>query len=677
MLTLTLSGIFASCASKDEPEMITPGDKGQGEGGDDLLYFSMLVSAANDEGFDVDAPDYVDGTKFEHAVDFSGKSENVVIFLDSDWKYKGYSSLQFDRQSAQGSPATGLAEEISFVGFLRPDYHDAYVMPEYGVLVLNAHDIISSLKKLSEQTSASIDDVLALIDESSETHIAGRSGNYFTMASTAYLVKESNEWKHSIIFEIDREKIFKTRAQAIISPAAVAYVERMASKFTLKISGSTGGNSLRFNPDGGRAQVIVCNYVNGEPNYNNRTWTLTVTGWGINKYEPTSYYFRNIVGPTTDINSYPYSYGSDINSTGKPFFNGWNRTIDRRCFWAVDPNYEGGIYPAQYRPAVDNPKIEYYGKSGAASLGYISYDELSTDFSKVYSDPDGAVLYSTENTFPDTHIGGLWQHDLAASQLVIGAKIHINRVSENAKDYDLFRNRIGVFFPTIKDFAEYFISTLNNQLSSQSTMSFRYYDWAHPENNTGTVMHSLSIPNNGYKLYYGDKPLTAEMVASIANCTLPAYIENGDGKVIPWVEGMYIARRHIDPDTYEEVGDIIRLNVNANDFKSLIYDWLGAFDHFSEGRMVYSVPILYRAGAEKVTAGNYRPMVGDFGVVRNTWYRFDLRQINSIGTPIDDPAQKIIPYESSLENSLMMEVKVLDWHEFSTTVVLPGNTSGN
>ena len=641
-----------------------------------IRYLSMRVSTADSDELNAieagSGTEYMNGSEFEHAVDFTGKSENVIIFFDSDWKYHGYTLLEFDRYSSQGYNGPYPAE-AAYIGFLKPsDTGEIYRLPDYGLMVLNAYDITEALDQLEKNPSATIRDVLALTDCASDSHQTGRSGNYFTMTNAAYLVKNTNEWRHSVVFEIDKNKIFDTRAQAAFSPAATAVVERMSAKITLSLPGAVGGKGLLFRPDGGRAQVIVCNYIDGQPNYNNRAWTCSVAAWGINKYEPASYYFRNIVGESTNVTSYPYSYGEDINTTNQPFFNGWNNAVHHRTFWAVDPNYasDGGVYPSQYRAAVDNPQVEYYGLNGKPSLAYVSYNELSTDFSRL--DTDGSMsLYPPENTFPDTRLGGHWQHDLAGCEVVIGARMHISGVNEEQADYDLFRNRIGIFYPSTTDFASYFISTINTQLASQSTMTYRYYDWSNPANNTKTEMRTFSVGNSDYKIYYRDQPLTAEVMASLARQTIPATIENGDGKVIPWVDGIYIGRRDKDPNTYEEIGGIQRLDISSDEFKSLIYDWIGPFDHFNKGRMIYSVPIRYRASAEKVAASTYRPTVGDFGVVRNAWYRIVVEAINNLGTPVDNPDQPIIPYEASLENSILMEIKVLDWHGFSTDVTLP------
>ena len=682
-----LAAVAAGLTACVNDPVVEPGEPGSGEETvSGVRYLSLRVGTADSDNLEAieraaetgSGLTYEGGTEFEHAVDFTGESENVLIFLDKNWSYKGYSLLSFDRNSAQGTPGSSYAE-AAYIGFLRPtDFSEVYKIPEYGMVVLNASRISEALDKLVPDGST-IDDVLKLIDQPGpeEARRAGRSGNYFTMTSTAYLVKETNTWKHSVVFEIDRDKIFDTRIQAVISPAAEAVVERMSAKFSLSLPGAVKGQGVHFLPDNGRAQVIVCHYIDGQPYYDNRTWTCSVTAWGINKYEPGSYYFRNIIGEGARTEQYPYTYDEDINTTYQPFFNGWNNAAHHRTFWAVDPHYtpksdDKDEYPTQYRPAVDNPYVPYY-KEDKVSLAYVSYNELSTDLRALEKAGESATLYTPENTFPgNDRISGHWQHELAGSEVVIGAQIHVNGIDETLPDYDLYRNRIGVFYPSTTDFAAYFISTINTQLASQSNMTYRYYDWSNPDaNGSETVMKTFRVDNSGYKLYYEGTPLTAERMASLNKQTIPATIENGDGKVIPWISGLRIGWRKINPDTYEEEGPVQYLTIAENDFKSLIYDWIGSFDHFNRGRMVYSIPIRYRASKEQVTTNNYKPTVGDYGVVRNAWYRIVIEGINSLGTPVDDPDQKIIPYEASLENSLLMEINVLDWHGFSTEVTLP------
>lgn len=669
---LFLSGVFVvgvqSCSQDSLPGESEPD---LGDGIITKRYFSMQVVNAENEGIDAGDHSFTfeDGTEQEHMMDVSGNSQNVVIFFNDDLSYYGYTTVDYERTFAQGTHES-FPSEVSYIGTVHsPDPAVLYALPETGLLVLNAHNITDALDALPQ--GATIEDIMRLTDDAEEGRRPGMNGHYHTMTSVAYLKPDNGQWEHSMLFKFDKSKIYETRMQALVSPAAVAVVERMSAKFSLTLPGAANGTKLDFIPNEGREQVIVCHYTDGQPNYNNRSWTCSVDAWGINKYETSSFYFRNIIGEGADTSSYPYTYEYDIFTTGHPFYNGWNSWTNHRAFWGTDPHYEEGTFPRQYRPAVDNIELHYFGFPEKASLGYVSYNELSKNFDRIAT-KEGVSLYSSENTFPDHRIGGLWQHDLGASELVIGARIHIDRVNENKADYDLYRNRIGVFYPSKTDFATYFIQTFNTQLASQSTMTYRYYDWADPGANLPEpTMKTVKLQYDNYKLYYRNELLTPETMVALARMTMAATIENGDGKVIPWVEGMYIGRRNVDPSTHEEVGDIQKLDMDANSLKSLIYDWVGSFDHFNQGRMVYAMPVLHKASVEKVTEQTYRPSVGDYGVARNTWYNFAVLSINALGSPVDDLDQKIIIYKSSLENSIMVEMQVLDWHLFETDVRLP------
>lgn len=669
-MTLLVAAFFVACSEESYPGFPDT-DKGNGEAGVNR-YFSMQILSADDNHITPDDSEssFQGGSEFEHAMDVSNSSSNVVIFFNDDWTYFGYTTIDYDRYFSQGTHDS-FPSEASYIGVIHsPNPELIYGLPQHGLLVLNAHNICDALDQLAKKPGATIDDVLELTDEATGSRRPGMNGSYHTMTSTIFLEPDGNSWRHSALFHIDRQRIYETRVQAAVSPAATAIVERMAAKFSISFPGAGDTKNLSYLPDDGRAQLIVCNYSEGQANYNNRKWTCSVEAWGINKYETSSYYFRNILGNGADVSSYPYSYESDINTTGRPFYNGWNRANYHRALWGKDPHYDEGVFPRQYRPAVDNPELEYYGYKGNPSLGYVSYNELSSDFSGLGT-TEGTYLYSSENTFPDTRINDLWQHDLCGSEMVLGARIHIEGVDEKRSDYDLFRNRVGIFYPSVFDFASYFISTFNSQITSQSSMTFRYYVWDNPSENVGTEMHTIKLNYDNYKLYYGDTPLTPERMVTLGKCWMAATIENGDGKAIPWIDGLYIGRREVDPETYDEIGPIERLKIEDNDFKSLIYDWLGSFDHFNRGRMVYSVPILHNTTAEKAGSTTYRPKIGDYGVARNTWYSLAVERIDNLGNPVDDPDQKIIPYISSLENSIMVEIKVLDWHGFSTDVNLP------
>ena len=53
--------------------------------------------------------------------------------------------------------------------------------------------------------------------------------------------------------------------------------------------------------------------------------------------------------------------------------------------------------------------------------------------------------------------------------------------------------------------------------------------------------------------------------------------------------------------------------------------------------------------------------MGDFGVVRNHWYRLNVRTIANVGIPVDDPDQPIIP-DPEDDYYVAFEIVVLPWH---------------
>ena len=102
-----------------------------------------------------------------------------------------------------------------------------------------------------------------------------------------------------------------------------------------------------------------------------------------------------------------------------------------------------------------------------------------------------------------------------------------------------------------------------------------------------------------------------------------------------------------------------------NDIKSLLYEWIGAVDHFSDGKMYYAVPIMHNAVKHKDDAN--QKTLGDYGVVRNHFYTFELNNVNGIGIPVDDPDEPIVPDHSNINDVINMKIYMLPWHVVNTT----------
>lgn len=250
-------------------------------------------------------------------------------------------------------------------------------------------------------------------------------------------------------------------------------------------------------------------------------------------------------------------------------------------------------------------------------------------------------------------------------------------------------------------------------------------DWIAKPNKGDDVKGGMKymLYNDGYyKVYFTDiylaklvddkeKPegyMTPEQFTTTFGQMKAANILYGDGKLLPWFEdeknnlllkiktcsvsedGTIVDRGSNDLYIYEKDDDS-KLASNGlvaeitpgkerdakyggpaateDDIKSLLYNWVGPVDHFNQGKMYYAAPVLHN-GANKV-ADKMKPeqdVLGDYGVVRNNWYQFNLKDIINIGTPVSAPDEPIVPNNVNIDDVINFKVKIIDWHSFQWDV---------
>ena len=110
----------------------------------------------------------------------------------------------------------------------------------------------------------------------------------------------------------------------------------------------------------------------------------------------------------------------------------------------------------------------------------------------------------------------------------------------------------------------------------------------------------------------------------------------------------------------DEAGNMVTYKDYRNIVKSLLYEWLGALDHFSDGKMYYSAPVLHN-GAGKSEKERNKYVLGDYGVVRNNWYKFNLSTITGMGTSVDNPGDPIVPNRVDINDVINVKISILDW----------------
>ena len=348
---------------------------------------------------------------------------------------------------------------------------------------------------------------------------------------------------------------------------------------------------------------------------------------------------------------------------------------------------------------------------------------------KEYIDNDikTKIVYTPENTYdPEVVAGDNGKlHDsrdelLAGTHLLVGAEFQIEQGNDDDSYFieteypqehngyrmpkHLFRDRNGFCFLSERECVASLVHDFNQLLESQSTMVFTHYDW----NVNGSSSETLIADTKGkYKLYYKDNTgvwkelketdILDEEIFSNEELAMPiaATIRRGDGKRLPWIkklvdgnrlaiglEGQTIPTLTIygtKPDDYETLvkdENAKKGNVTENNYiKSMLYEWLGAIDHFNQGKMYYSIPVKQ---ANYINKEDKNAEI--YGVVRNNWYKFTLQDVKALGTSIDNADQPIVPERVGLNDEINFTIRILGWHDVETDIPLTdlnGNVYSN
>ena len=522
---------------------------------------------------------------------------------------------------------------------------------------------------------------------------------FFTLSNAAYLDNKGVAHYAYDIPENAFKPTQKAAKEARDEECVIVHVERMVSKFTPVFFGYTS-DKLTYRPYDGNQVTIAKFDDNGEPTYEAQNWNMTITGWAMNGLETQNYLFKKI----SNTSYYGWSSGNA---------NGWNDTKEYRSYWGEDPHYgmNQGLYPFQYRRAVEknlDNDFKYYGDQAHHgtfesrgendkydwALKYFSYNELNGNGIRQNA-------YAPENTFSEEIATDASldkrNNKIAGTHMLFCADLRVttdgmNNFEEVGEHF--YKDRIGICYYTEADLFWGFVRAVNRKLESQEYMRYTFYTW---DDSKGPITpHDRYFLGTGHmKLYYGDQPLTYELVKQLVannNLTIPAPILHGDGKVMVWpvaktdadkgmntwlynnklnirtedgkvVTDTYL-RGSFDPISMTYDYTTVPGGLTAEDIMSLFYEWCGAVDHYHWGKMYYAAPILHRKSSETGSQDIY-------GNVRNHWYKLNITSVLKLGTPVDDLDQRIIPDDIKNNDALKIDVEILPWHVLDFYVNLP------
>lgn len=601
--------------------------------------------------------------------------------------------------------------EAIYTYYSKFNAEDKEDFPTSCLVVLNASKKISEkLKKFKEDkeknVSFNVDDMLSIVwDETKVTEdpkdigFSDNTHKYFTLTNSIYFDAKG---ELQTTKAIPAEFVGKTLAEA---KALTIYVERMVSKFSFELPNKPGSEVKTniFRPSEDADLLFFEGFDETGIIHTAKKWRVEVTGWSVNALEPASYLFKNInKGQTTGIPS-------------------WNNAANYRAHWDEDPHYDYQMkeqkanpwtYPWQYRKVIDEANIRYYMEEDHPTannnlLRNYSFDALKLnrlekdkeiDFDKVFNDK---IIYTPENTYDADVVAGKdgRTHDLrgellAGTHLLVGAELQIKKtIDDNNDDFEtldhIYRDYFGTYYKSTPECFGALMTAFNQSLISKELMDYTLYNW---NNYVTPNSESFIAKSEGeYRLYLDGQPLTDDYLEKIMEMTeeqfehtfgtlAPATLRRGDGKCLPWLDGsitnsnsrlqilkqegnrlvpLAICQRLKSKNGLVYAGEKLR-DADVNDIKSLLYEWIGAVDHFNHGKMYYSHGI-YNPTLQKTDSKYY-------GVVRNNWYRFKLNDIGNMGIPVDDPTEPIVPDRVDNEDKLNVTIKIIDWHQVDTTI---------
>lgn len=642
----------------------------------------------------------LDGDELEHAI---GNDGNFIIFFDKNKKFFSAALLDLYKKT---NPSEQDVVERTYTATLLPDDYDEDPyenLPRYCLVVLNGSEFYD--KFTNYDTSKTVNDVLEelWIESADPKKLGWDKDGYFVMSNSTYFDGSNakvqlSDVRRDMIFDPSnpaRVTLFPEGEELYEAPVLTVYVERMLAKCSFEVdfdgtytTQKLSDGTYAWYPDYNKMQqMVVFSEVDQDegPKYVARNWRVLITGWGMNGYAKNEYLFKQV----DDKDYFSFAKPSPGSSSWQ-----WKDPLSHRTYWAEDKDYDDtNSYPWQYRTSVNEIGIESYNQNEAMNANLLknySYNDLDlagVSFNKQIYVPENT--YEFNAPFDRRHDG---RGDLlAGTHLLVGARLQLSDASlNNYITQDLWRDRDGFYYTNQYDVFRALLYGFNASLTSQKDMRYVYYDWnsdgyGGPGSQFGEDLYAKVIGE--YHLSYATTPnatnpieITDNVIKSWgADFMEEGYIRRGDGRRLPWPShyNLFICDsnnqkaqiaiyRHVKPTNPQEgheYNEVFVRYANENDIKSMMFEWIGAIDHFCDGAMYYCKT------NNLLTVDNTNKALYSrdiCGTVRNAWYSFVLRSISNLGTPIDRPDQPIVPDPSYHYDQLNISVDIKEWHHEDT-----------
>ena len=663
--------------------------------------------------------EYDDGEHFEHEI---GSDGNYVIFFDANKTVIDVLPLYGTHDEPSGY--------IEGTYLARYDVdEEEFVRPEYCMAILNAGHVGSVNKGAKAEDIVNdmiVEGVHPLsIGFDGNGRFTMTNTVYISGGEKTYLFEIPEEVIQDYREPHDPEKVIHATVERMVAKFDFS-TENVDGKYkeTGLPSGLPEDCKELFVADEKDQDFIYFTHFDddGAPQYELRKWKAAITGWSMNALAKEEYSFKHV---EPDMNPYQgwnwndeaglrsdWAIDKYYKNDSKDYPWQYRRAVTAplmATYEKLEKENNNHLLNFSYDDIVRMSAIEGE-KNGYTRSMYTPENTYDFDF---YKKEENKSTY-LGSLAPD-NLGVMIQRldertdVLAGTHLIVTARLLTNIDGDGYKvEENLYRDRSSMFYRGERNCFNKLITTFNYDLQSQLGMRYHYYEWTDEDKNLPSKNQSVPgqqmiiMPEGMYSLYYvandgkeyelhyrnlakddDNTPGPAEeaMIKDGYQFFKKAEVEDGDGKVIINTDQLVI-RDTKDPTaditihayTYEEYKkwlsdptyEMIPLReATRNDITSLIYEWTGAVDHFNEGRMYYFKPAgLYQIGIDDKT----KQPIYFCGTVRNNWYQYSLKRINSIGTSIDDPTQPIVPQLVPVNSQIELNLKMIDWHNVNAGI---------
>ena len=680
MIAATSVVTFGSCSGDEieSPDLNGNGSQYSGINDDAVCLLLNVSLGTSDSGTRADG-DFVNGSNREHFIDFDSDGEAIAFFFDNSGNFMYYRQLfvnQLKGAATVPNPGTSLSEyHVPVIAYVPKDN-----LPSKVLVLLNGGPIFNKIKSDLDNGSSTYSKTTGFLDLKWENTLAkhgviGKNEEeFFTMTNSSYY--EGGVLK--TVVDLNQNFYLPNNSNmATGEDAATIYVERMMAKFsTPTFETDVIGSDRVFRPDQNAMSIVVYSWDGEDLHSTKKNWRIHLLGWTINGRETENYVYKHLPQNNTDL--------ADWN------FSSWNDAYKKRSYWSIDPHYDddANFYPWQYRPAIDmNDYISLVAGQTQNNLNpvlrYFSFDDVN------YWDENALTI--SENTFDPTKYKAndptvldgrasmlAGPHLLITAELYLETGVDADYLGQFGTVSDIYSDRLHRFYMSEVDWFKMFVRDFNRSLNAQEIMTFPYYNWKKNLEDRDKEVKKYTMKPSGKcqlclnrpELGYENVPLTNQIIDDLVDkgvtLSVEATVKDGDGRLLPWIDGIVIRDPEggmlpIYDENNQKVSDVDNSDVRTNIRKSLFLEWFGPIDHYSNGYMYYAGAITHRLNENGTSF---------YGAVRNHWYKFVIHSINSLGTPVSDVSQPIIPGNFNYRDQISVYLELIDWHSTDVTVSL-------